>query len=410
MFSPYQVLNYLINQPINPNTATGYVPGAYPAEKLSPSSVQHVDRENYSPFVVAQQDVKLGDMKLIANLGLRWQKTKETIAGLAAPLVNILWQGAGDPTAYQFILGPSTWTSVSESYSYFLPSLDLNLLVTPDVKVRADFSRTEVAPPNFQLIPNTSYGGRVNALTATGNNPGLLPFLSDNYDIGAEWYYARNSYVSTDLFYKHVTNFPTSSVKPLNSGITDPAPAVNPVTGLPLSNTSGQPAVFSETTFTNQLTANVHGVEATWQQELPWGFGFQINGTYVHTDKNFNNSLTVANQFALTGVGNSANFIGFYQAHGLQARLAVQWQGNQLLTLGQEQSGGAFGAEPVYQTARTEVDFSTQYQFTDWLAGYFEALNLTDDVYHTHGRFSNQTLNLVDYGRSYTFGVRMKFK
>ena len=116
-----------------------------------------------------------------------------------------------------------------------------------------------------------------------------------------------------------------------------------------------------------------------------------------------------ANQFALTGVGNSANFIGFYQAHGLQARLAVQWQGSQLLTLGQEQSGGAFGNEPVYQQARTEVDFSTQYQFTSWLAGYFEALNLTDDVYHTYGRFTNQTLNLVDYGRSYTFGVRLKF-
>jgi TonB-dependent receptor len=410
MYSPYAVLNYLINQPINPNTATGYVPGAYPAEKLSPSSVQHVDRENYAPFVVAQQDLKVGDeMKLIINLGLRWQKTKETIAGLAAPLTNILWQGAGDPTAYQFILGPSTWTTVSTNYSYFLPSLDLNLLITPSVKVRADFSRTEVAPPNFQLIPNTSYGGRVNALTATGNNPGLLPFLSDNYDLGAEWYYARNSYLSADLFYKHVTNFPTSSVKPLNSGITDPAPAVNPVTGLPLSSTSGQPAVFSETTFTNALTANVHGVEATWQQELPLGFGFQINGTYVHTDKNFNNYLTVANQFALTGVGNSANFIGFYQAHGLQARIAVQWQGSQLLTLGQEQSGGAFGNEPVYQQARTEVDFSTQYQFTDWLSGYFEALNLTDDVYHTYGRFSNQTLNLVDYGRSYTLGVRLKF-
>ena len=44
---------------------------------------------------------------------------------------------------------------------------------------------------------------------------GLLPFLSDNFDLGAEWYYGANSYVSLDLFAKHVTNFPTSSVSPL---------------------------------------------------------------------------------------------------------------------------------------------------------------------------------------------------
>ena len=166
------------------------------------------------------------------------------------------------------------------------------------LKLRADLSRTEVAPPNGQIIPNSSYGGRVNALTATGNNPGLLPYLSDNFDLGAEWYYGRNSYLSLDAFVKHVTNFPTSSVTNITiPGITDPAPAINPGTGGPLSTTSGQPAVFAETTFTNALSADVHGVEFTLQQDLFWGFGLQINGTYAHTNKNFNNDALVSNQF-----------------------------------------------------------------------------------------------------------------
>ena len=39
---------------------------------------------------------------------------------------------------------------------------------------------------------------------------------------------------------------------------------------------------------------------------------------------------------------------------------------------------------------------------------FFEAINLTDNVYHTRGRYDNQTLNVVDYGRSFTFGVRAK--
>jgi outer membrane receptor protein involved in Fe transport len=86
----------------------------------------------------------------------------------------------------------------------------------------------------------------------------------------------------------------------------------------------------------------------------------------------------------------------------------VQWQAKQLLQLGQEQGGGAFGNEPVYLLGNTEVDFTTQYEIDSHLSVFFEALNLTDTVYHTVGRFSNQTLNVVDYGRSFTFGVRAK--
>ena len=416
LYSPYAVLNYLIHQPINAGFSSGsypaYTPGTIPAEALSNGSVQHVDRANWSPFVTATQNIKFGgDMELIINLGLRYQRTNETIAGLASPLTGLAWQGAGDPTAYLFTtVNPATWVQTTSTYSYLLPSLDVNFLVTPSLKIRADASRTEVAPPNGLLIPNTTYGGRVNALTARGNNPNLAPFLSTNLDLGAEWYYGSNSYLSGDFFYKHVTNFPTSSVQVITvPGITDPAPAVNPVTGLPLSNTAGQPAQFSETTYTNALTANVDGFEATWQQMIAWGFGVQVNGTYVHTNKNFDNSSLTSNQFALTGVGNSANLIAFYQEHGLQARLALQWQGSQLIGLGQEQSGGAFGAEPVYLSSWTELDFSAQYDFTSHLAGFLQANNLTDQVYHSYGRFSNQTLNLVDYGRSYTLGVRAKF-
>jgi len=378
--------------------------------QLSPGSVQHVDRANYSPFFVGTQDIKLGDeMKLIVNLGLRYQRTQEQIAGLAAPLQSVAWQGASDPSAYAFNVGTQTWTQTSNSYGYFLPALDLNLLVTPSLKIRLNASRTSVQPPNGQLIPNTTYGGRVNGLSATGNNPNLLPYLANNFDIGVEWYYAPNSYVSVNPFLKDVKNFPTSNIQFITPGIIDPAPAINPVTGQGLSNTAGKPLVFAEQTFTNALSATVHGVEATWQQEIGWGFGFQINGTYVKSNANFNPYSLTTNQFALPGVGNSANFIGYYQAHGLQARLAVQWQGNQLLGLGQEQGSGAFGNEPVNLAASTEVDFSTQYDFTSHFQGYFEALNLTDATYHTYGRFSNQTSNIVNYGRSFTVGIRAKF-
>src|SRR5581483_9678283 len=117
------------------------------------------------------------------------------------------------------------------------------------------------------IFPNISYSGRVNALSATGNNPLLLPYLSDNYDLGAEWYYAENDYLSVDGFFKHVTQCPVSSVKTSAvAGVVDTSS---------ISPNKGNLAQFAETTFINGLAANVTGVEATWQQMLAYGFGFQ---------------------------------------------------------------------------------------------------------------------------------------
>jgi iron complex outermembrane receptor protein len=403
LYNPYSVLNYLITQPPNadymPNAGYGPYTGGYPVPAVSPASVQHVDRKNYAPFATAAHTFALGDMSLKANAGLRYQKTNVDIYGLAAPLTS-LGLLPGDVTAYAFNLAPATFTSDKNSYGYLLPSLDLNLLVRPDLKVRVDYSRTESPPNNAQLIPSVTYNGRVNSLTAQSNNPKLLPYLSQNFDLGSEWYYASNDYVSVDGFFKHVTQFPVTSVESITiPGVVDTSD---------LSPNKGNPAVFQESKIVNGLAANVHGVEVTWQQMLPFGFGFQVNGTYVHSNSNFDPYSYTSNQFTLPGIGNSANLIAFYQNYGFQARLAVQWQAEQLLQSGQEQNGGAFPNEPTYLEANTELDFSSQYDISSHFNVFFEAINLTDNVYHTRGRFSNQTLNVVDYGRSFTIGVRAK--
>jgi iron complex outermembrane receptor protein len=397
LYNPFDVLNYLITQPINsgykPNAGyPGYTGGA-PVVPQNPGGLQHVDRKNYAPFVTADHSFALGDMTLNAKVGFRYQKTNVYISGLSQPLIG-LSVPQGDLTAYNFNLGNVSPISTKNSYGYFLPSLDLNLLVLPNLKVRVDYSRTESPPNNAQLIPGVTYGGRVSSLTAQGNDPKLLPYLSQNFDLGAEWYYASNDYVSVDGFFKHVTQFPVSTVTPLSvPGVLD---------------NLGNLAVFQESTITNGASANVTGIEATWQQMLAYGFGFQVNGTYVHSNANFDPYKLQANQFAIPGIGHSANLIAFYQNYGFQARLALQWQGEQLLQIGQEQNGGTFPNEPTYLKANTELDFSTQYDINSHFNVYFEAINLTDNVYHTRGRFDNQTLNVVDYGRSFTIGVRAK--
>ncbi len=415
VFNPFSVLSYLEKQPIDTgfSQTPGYPPytGGIPAEALSTGSVQHVSRMNYSPFVQASHNFRVDGMKLMTRLGLRYQRTDEVIAGLSAPLSSVEWVGAGDPTAYVFAYGKPTWTQTTRSYGYFLPALDLALWPTHDLETAFDFSRTESAPPNYQLIPNTSYGGRVNALTATGNNPGLLPYLSNNYDFRVTWFYKHGDYAEIHPFYKQVSNFPTSSVADVTVPINDPAPCSYSSGGhLVFTDPNcGKPMVFAETTFTNKLSADVTGVAATWQQMLPYGFGVLINGTWMHSNANFNDYSTVSNQFALTGIGSSANGTLFYQRGKWQARVTVNWQAKQLLLMGQEQGGGAFGNEPVYQAPYTQLDYAMNYQVDKYINVYFNANNLLNSIYHTYGRFPNQTLNLIEYGRSLSFGVRAKF-
>jgi TonB-dependent receptor len=408
LYNPYVVYNYLQHQPANPGTistpnppncAAGslgcyslYNGGPEPVP-LDPGSISFVQETSYSPFVTLQQKLAVADMPLTANFGLRYERSTVNTAGIGR-LPTGMTVDPGDHTAFTFQYTPLTYLTAQNKYSYFLPSLDLNFYPLPELKVRLDASRTLTRPPLNEITPTLTVGGRVGALTAVGNNPGLLPYLANNFDLGAEWYYGANEYLAVDTFFKHVSQFPEQETHNVTiNNAQDP--------------TTGATAVWAETQFENAPSANVYGAEIGWQQMLIWGFGYQLNGTLVHTNQPYNR-YDLGTQFYLPGLANSANFVGFYQNRGFQARIAVNWTAEQLISTVQEQSGGAFGNEPVFTRAFTEVDFSTQYDITDNLNVFFKALNLTDSEIVEHGRFDNQILNVQDFGRTFTIGVRAK--
>ncbi len=397
-YNPYAVLNYLIGlgpSGANPNTINSayppYTGGAVPLA-FNPGSYAYTQQRTWSPFLSLEHRFDLGDMPLNARIALRDQRTTLESVGLGEQLQSLTVESS-DHTAFVFNYGPMQPISNSNAYNYFLPSLDLNLMVMHNLKLRFDASRTLTQPPLGDISPTTTENGRVGALTATAQNPDLLPYLSNNFHLGAEWYYAANDYLAVDGYFKHVSQFP--ELETFNNfhvnGVIDP--------------TTGNLANFTETAYVNGPSANVDGVEVTWQQMLPLGFGYMVNGNVIHTNKTFN-PYVYTNQFALPGVGDSVNFIGFYQRHGFQARVAVNWQASQFMQFGQQQNNSATGTEPTYLDAVTEVDFSTSYNINKHLSVFFEALNLNDGQYVTHGRFDNQILDVIDYGRTFTVGLR----
>ncbi|MFZ0549193.1 MAG: TonB-dependent receptor, partial [Steroidobacteraceae bacterium] len=401
-YNPWSVYNYLVGLPlstpgVNPgaiSTGAPYTGGAIPIA-FDPTSYGSVLQKQYAPYFTISHAFDVGSKTLNSELALRYNRTENTTGAIYAPLTG-LTISTSDHTNEVPTYGTAAGQTTTNSYGYFLPSLDLNFMALDDLKVRFDASRTETQPPINYITPSATISGtRVGQLTASTNNPYLLPYLSNNLDLGAEWYYSQGSYAAVDGYFKHVSQFPELQTTHLSfPGVTDPS--------------TGNLAVFTDTEYLNGPSANVDGVELTWQQMLPLGFGYTLNANVMHSNATFN-PYVYTNQFALPGVGNSVNGQFFYQAHGFQARVAVNWQATQFLVFGQQQNGSSTGTEPTFLNSTTEVDFSSSYEINRYMTVFLEALNLNDAEYVTHGRFDNQILDIIDYGRTFTLGVRAKF-
>jgi TonB-dependent receptor len=406
VFNAHAVLNYLQGLG-NPQTQT--VPG-FNTDCCAPAydgtyrlanvvgSYSQVIENTHAGFISISTDVAIAGMPLKIYAGLRGEYTDVTTIGISSPLTALTVQPS-DHTALLEEFGPQSPVTGHNNYQYLLPNLDLNLQVADDVQVRFDASRTLTRPPLAQITPvlNLGSGQRVGSMTATSGNPGLEPYLSDNIDLSAEWYYQANSYLSFDVFNKNVTNFVVqASTQQTINGVIDP--------------TTGLPGIFTVSTNINGPTANVYGAEFALQHVFAdSGFGFQANATLVGTNKPYNrNDLTISG-FAVTGLANSANLVAFYDKDGFQARIAGNWRDNYLDHFGQVQNNSLFGTEPTFVNATMQADFSTSYDITPQLNVYFAAQNLNDANYSTHGRYSEQLLDAVDFGRRFSLGFHFRY-
>lgn len=405
-FNPYTVLNYLngLNgagasnccAPNGSGDAGRPFSGTYQVA-FNPGSFHQDSETTYAGFVNATFKTEIAHMPLKINVGSRYEITNESVTSIGrVPLSpgGFVVQ-TGDLTAYNVNYGPTGNVTAEHSYQYLLPNFDLDLAVTDDLEVRFNASRTLTRPPISDLNPAYSIGAsRVGNVTANGGNPNLLPYLSDNLDLGAQWYYQSNSFVSVDAFVKSVSNFIVQgSTQQVFVG----------------AGPGGIDIPYTLTTNINGPAANVYGLEFSLQHVFDdTGFGFQVNGTVVGTDKPYDPSNLSVGGFAVTGLSDSANFVGFYDKDGFQARLAVNWQDSYLNGFGQLQNGSSFGTEPTFVNTNWNMDFTTSYDVTDQVTVYFEAMNLTDATYSTHGRYSEQLLDVVDYGRKFIAGVHFK--
>jgi TonB-dependent receptor len=423
---------------------------------------QGIDPENFMPKSSWDQDSRTSErskslyvqinsdwdtaLPLHTALGVRYEKTDVTSTAQTQEGNSIEW---GSNNEFNVIFGNPTFQTLTGNYSYFLPSFDSDVDIAKDMKIRASYGESIGRPTWDQLQGGLSLTTPGRVLGGQGNvgNPTLKPVKSKNLDLSYEWYYTKHSYVSVGYFKKNLTDYAGQTVytdTPYNlhtpaggalwneaiavggCAATDPTcirnyiftnhpndPGVHPTgvdsqgnkTGVIVGQPSDPLMPFNITTFANQNSSNIHGLEFNIQHMFGnSGFGFAANYTYVNSNLRYDNS-NMKDQFALLGLSNSSNLVGIYEDASWSIRAAYNWRGEFLSST----IDGGGRPNPTYTEPYGQMDLSVDYNIDKNLSLMFEAINLNNAYIRQHSRTESELISVVQTGPRYTIGARYKF-
>ena len=402
------------------NDATFGVPAGTTAAVIAANNAWFPARNNFS---IINEDVtslyldfvfqgELGDMPWTVNVGARYSETNISVEGAEQVLSDII--ATSDTTLFANVFaGAATPVTKGGSYANLLPSVNFKLDLQDDMVLRFSFYDSLTRPTLSQLSAVTNIGQpRLQNLTASGGNPALKPFLSENWDISYEWYFGDASSLTFAYFNKEVEDFITTLRGVETLTLSDRATTPGNICGNCAADQLPPGAVVSdelqgatEDFFVsrpqNGETADVNGFEVSITHVWENGFGVMANATVVNSDAKIDTSI--AQTFALEGLGNSQNFVAFYEKDGWQARLAFNNREAFLQTL------AAGTGEPEFVDTYGQWDASASYDINENITVFFEGINLTGEETIKHGRFANQITRIQDTGTRYAVGVRANF-
>ena len=209
-----------------------------------------------------------GSIPVDGLLGVRVVRTEDRIDGFQA-----------EPNE------PAVPVRVDNSYTNWLPNLNVNIHLTEQVKLRLAGTKTITRPLFDQLNPGlvlntppTCPPGQPGCvISGSGGNPFLEPLRSNNYDASLEYYFSRTGFASVAAFRRDMRGFI------VNRSVIYPDP--DPATGLPIQIVGP----------VNTNKGRIQGFEAQvttffdWEGIPTWAraFGVQANATYIDAKIDF---------------------------------------------------------------------------------------------------------------------------
>jgi TonB-dependent receptor len=371
-------------------------------------------------------DTMLGGNRLRYDAGLRYVRTDQTIGGYVSipsnspfntPANTSKVESPNDGAMYPNVLN---FVYTDNTYKNMLPSAEFAYNVSDNALVRFAASRTMTRPDPSAMLPGVSFSSPSADIGSQGN-PALKPFLSENFDLGFEYYTGQEGYVGIAAFRKRLTGFTAngSTTYPFNYlaqyGIT--FATLSPTQQQAINSRGGPDA--TTIVLTQQVNASgaltVNGLEFNWVQPLDFlldrfkldGFGFTANYTLVDQ---FGTGAAPAT--ALGVAPHTYNVTAYYEHGAFMARISTVYnKGAQISTLNQNgiPLAALFSADYKQWDFSSYVDLSKLLGWKHEFQLTFDATNLFDAKLRTYFQFSDATFTQYNPGRTLMFGFRGKF-
>ncbi|HAG38909.1 MULTISPECIES: TonB-dependent receptor [unclassified Pseudoalteromonas] len=346
----------------------------------------------------------LADMPVTVNMGARYSETDIEVAAVQSFISDVI--PTSDATLFQNVFGPATDIQEGTSYSNLLPSFNVKLELQDNMILRFAAYDSITRPTMSQLSPATTFNEpRRQNLTASGGNPALKPFQSENWDISYEWYYNDANLFSFAVFSKEVDDFIVTLTGDETYDMTDrtgPDFACTTCTDQSDAELNGSSEVYTVSRPQNGESATVTGYEIGVTHMFENGFGFIANATVVDSDISVDGDTSQT--FALEGLGDSQNLVLFYEQDNWQARVAFNNREGFLRLV-----DNGFNGEPVNVETYGQWDISASYDINENFTIFAEGINITEEELVQTGRFANQIYSVEDNGSRYAFGIRGTF-
>jgi TonB-dependent receptor len=387
------------------------------------ASAGFVEEKNTGFYVELRGDTQWGGNRLRYTAGVRYVHTDQTIGGYASipdvrnPPNPPKGENPADGGLYPNLMN---FVYTHNTYHNMLPSAEVAYNVSDNTIVRFASSKTMTRPDPSAMLPGLSFGAP-SADVGTVGNAGLKPFLSENFDLGIEYYTGQEGYVGAAVFRKRVTGFTANG----NTTVPFSALAQYGVTYDTLNksqqdaiNLRGGPNVAT-VVLQEQVNASgaltVNGYELNWVQPLDFLLGrFGINGL------GFTANFTLVDQFGTgaappvaTGVAPHTYNITAYYEHGpVMARISTVYnKGSQNSGLNQNgvTNAALFTADYRQWDFSSSLDLSKLFGWSHEVQITADAVNLFDARLRSYFQFSNATFTQYDPGRELLIGIRGKF-
>ncbi len=290
------------------------------------------------------------------------------------------------------------------NYTDYLPSLNLSVDITDDLKFRAAAAKTMMALDLAQWGGSKSVGKALNASCGCmrvvdgrlDGNTELNPWRAKNYEMSLEWYQGEASMLNAGLFRIEVDSFTKPGTimlrEPDADGITrDPIPFRTQIQG------EG-----------GEIDGVELGGKLAFSDFTDMGFvsnlGLDLNYTFADSSQPTKDIDGKANPFPQNSK-NTYNIVGWYENDRLSARLAYNYRSDRLV----EEGGVGIAGQNLYQDDYAQLDLSVSYDVTDNLAVYVNGSNILEEYEQNYLQYEEQVAFQNIYEARWAAGVRFNF-